>query len=103
VPGGQHADVEVAVADVPEPDHLEAWILPGEQRIGAREERRDLANTHRDVVLVGAMAREALGDSLAQAPQFRGLRLALADHAVARQTGKVAFLENRSGTGRVFV
>ena len=80
--GLQHVDVQVAVADVAEPHHFELRVGRVQQLARAREETRQRRDAHRDVVLVGPVARQRLGDALAQPPQLRRLRFAGGLHAV---------------------
>ena len=99
VVGLEHADVQVAVADVAEPDHLEVRIGLPQQRLGLGQEGRHRRNPHRDVVLVRLVLDRSLGDALAQAPDLRGLGLAAGDHAVGDPALLHAVLERRHRRG----
>ena len=59
-----------------------------QQRIGLRDEARDLRYRHRDVVLdVAPLLRLRLGDQSRAAPTATALRDRLRDHRVAGKTG----------------
>ena len=63
-----HVDMQIAVTDVTEPDHVKVRILALQQRLHLIEKLRDRGDAHRDIVLVRLPRREALRDAFAQAP-----------------------------------
>ncbi len=87
--------MQVAVADMAEPDDLEIRVVFANDRIDFLEEGRHLADGDRDVVLVRCPMTDGLGDVLAQLPQVLQLLLALAHHAVEHPALLDAMFEGR--------
>ena len=87
-PGGgfQRIDVDIAIAEMAEPDHFQRRKLRREQGFGAGDKVRQARGAHRDVVFVGLPGRQRIRDVLAQAPEIAGLGRVLRQHAVAHQT-----------------
>ena len=89
--------MQVAVADVAVPADLELGIGRADQCVGGFQEGRHGAHRHRNVVLVGGLRRDALGDPFAQCPELGRLRIALAEHAVQRPAAVQATLKRPAG------
>ena len=85
--------MQVAVADVAEPYHLEIRVVLADDAVDVVEERRHLAHGDRNVVLVRGPVADGLGDVLAQLPQVLQLLLALAHHAIQHPALLDAVLE----------
>ena len=89
--------MQVAVADMAEPDHLEVRVVVADDAVDVVQEGRHLADGDRDVVLVRGPVADGLGDVLAQLPQVLQLLLALAHHAVQHPALLDAVLEGLQG------
>ena len=87
--------MQVAVADMAEPDDLEIRVMLADDGINLPQEGRNLADGDRDVVLVRRPVGNGLGDELAQLPQVLQLLLALAHHPVQHPALLHAVLEGR--------
>ncbi len=97
----EDVDVEIAVADMPVPQHLEIGILPPQQPVDFLKQRRHARNSHRDVVFVRLVLADRFADVLAQPPKLLGLLLALADRAINQPALFGALFEQRQRRVRV--
>src|SRR6056297_292391 len=86
VVGLEYVHVQVAVADMPEPNHLEIGIALADQRIQRGQKPGHGGNSHRKIVLVGRRRRNRFADRLTPVPEFFGLGLALTDQPVDHVT-----------------
>ncbi len=81
--GLENVQVQVAVADMAEPDDLEVRVVFANDAVDIRGgSAGTLANSDRDVVLVRRPVADGFRDVLAQLPQVLQLLLALAHHAI---------------------
>ena len=96
--GLKDVEVQVAVADMAEPAHLERRVTCANDLVDLLQERRHGRHAHCEVVLVGREAGDALRDVVAHCPQRLGLGLGLAHHAVG---GPAAFQRSLKGTQRL--
>src|SRR6056297_143995 len=68
--GTQQVHVQVTVADMTEPDHLETGIVLGYQLVELLEKLGNAADSHRQIVLVGSAMRDGFADGLTPGPQL---------------------------------
>ena len=87
--------MQIAVADVPEPDDLKIRVVLADDSIDIVQESRHLADRHGDIVLVGRPVGDGFRDEFAQLPQILQLLVALAHHAVNHPALLDAVLECR--------
>ena len=93
----ENVQMQVAVADMAEPHHFEVRVVFLNDAVDIVEERRHLADSHRDVVLVRRPVADGFRDVLAQLPQVLQLLLALAHHAIQYPALLDAVLEGFQG------
>ena len=89
--------MQVAVADVAVPDHVEARADCVGQFAHAAQEFRHLRNGDGQVVLVGGEMRDGFRNAFPVTPQLGDLPVALADHAVGEPALRGAALEASHG------
>src|SRR5450830_565 len=93
----EDVQVQVAVADMAEPDNFEVGVVFTDDRVNFLQECRYFRYRYRNVVLVRRPVGNGLGDVLAQLPQVVQLGFALAHHAVQHPALLDAVLEGFQG------
>ena len=95
--------MDVAIADVAEPDDFKLRILLPHQAVHVLQKPRHGRHAHGNVVFVRSKLGNSLGNVLAQPPQAFGLRQTLTDCAVHDPALLKTMLEKRHGGFEVFL